>query len=229
MVKFSLIDNGADSLKKAKTSIECINGDKVGFTYHHVKDATIFLIQAIEVLLKQIIKKQNESLIFKDIKSYMEAKKELINKFSGPVKVEKEYGFGFYPNSKYTIFDTKKGKNLTTITITEAIERVKYLCDIDMSEEFIGAIYYINDYRNKLMHHSIEIYSHFEIDNYLRKLEFLYDYSVNFFENHIPGITELIDRQRFEISAKEWEIIQRDMADFYQERAMSKIISDDMF
>lgn len=221
-MEFSLIKNGADSLKKAKTSIDLFNNIVEEYAYHHLKDATIYLNHAIEVLMKHILITNNESLIFKDLKKYTEAKKELLNKYSGQIKITN--GFGYLPNSKYTVFDVPKGKQLQTIGIDIAIERIKYFCDIEMTDTFENGIFFINDYRNKITHHSIIIHTQEEKDKYVRTLVNLYDEALNFFDIHVPGLLEIVDQQRFEISKEEWEDYQRDMADYYYERSMSKIL-----
>jgi hypothetical protein len=226
MVDFSLIENGADSLKKTKISIDLFNESVKQYSYHYIKDATIFLNQSVEVLLKYILSSRNESLIFKDLKTYLDAKKELKIRYSGPVKIEN--GFGVYPGSEYTVFDTDKGKNLKTIGLNDAIDRVRYFCDIEMSEDLVGAINFINDYRNKLMHHSVRVYSPEEENKFVKRLEFLYEQSLEFFEKHIPGITEKVDQQRFELSKEEWEEHQRDMEEYYHDRAISDLSHEDL-
>lgn len=221
LLEFTLIDNGADSLKKARQCIESFNENEEQFSYHFIKDATIFLNHSIELLLKHILSSKNESLIFRNLNKYTEAKKQLIHKYDGPVRVEN--GFGFYPSSKYTVFDVPKAKGLETISLSEAIDRIKYFCDINMSDKFIGAIYYVNDYRNKIMHHSIKIFPG-ETREYINRLKFLYDEALDFFDVNIPGILEKVDHQRYEIRKEEWEQMQADMEDYYHERAMSKIL-----
>lgn len=74
-MEYSLLENGIDSLKKAKTNIEEYEKYHKGSSYDFLKDAIIFLNHGIEILLKYILSKQNESLIFTDINLYMEAKK----------------------------------------------------------------------------------------------------------------------------------------------------------
>lgn len=220
-MEFSLVDNGADSLKKVKQCIDSFQESHEEFSYHYLKDATIFLSHTIEILLKHILTSRNESLVFKNLKAYTEAKKELSKKYKDQVKVEN--GFGHYPSSQYTVFDVPKGEFLETIGITEAIERVKYFCDIEMSKEFVASIHYIKNYRNKIMHHSIRIYPH-EMSRYIKKLIFLYEETLNFFELHIPGLMAKVDFHRYEIDKAEWEELQSEMQSYYTERAMSKVL-----
>lgn len=224
-MEFTLLDNGTDSLKKAKESIEQFETLYREHSYHHLKDAIIFLNHGIEILFKYILSKRNESLIFTDLKVYMDAKKYLKDM---PPKVK---GFGVYlDRNKPTVFDvpTKKigNKKLTTITLKEALERVEFLCDIEIPEYFRNAIYVINEYRNDLSHHSIKL-TYTDEEKLITVLKSLYDNTLDFFEKHIPGIMEKIDAERFELTVAEWEEIQREMHDFYQERAMSDLSDDD--
>jgi hypothetical protein len=224
-LEFTLLDNGTDSLKKAKQSIEKFESLHREHSYHHLKDAIIFLNHGIEILCKYILSKRSESLIFSDLKVYMSAKEHL--KGIPP----KGTGFGIHlDRNKPTVFDVpaKKigNKKLTTITLKEALERLEFLCDIDIPEDFRNAVYVVNEYRNGLTHHSIKLTSEDE-DKLITVLKSLYDNALDFFEQHIPGIMEKIDAKRFELTQAEWEEIQREMQEFYNERAMSDLSEDD--
>lgn len=225
ILEFTLLDNGTDSLKKAKESIEEFEVLHREHGYHHLKDAIIFLNHGIEILLKYILSKRNESLIFTDLKVYMDAKKHLK---SMPPKVK---GFGVYLDRNMpTVFDVPANKignkKLTTITLREALERVELLCDIDIPVDFRNATFLVNEYRNDLTHHSIKLTDTDE-EKLITVLKTLYDNTLDFFEKHISGIMEKIDAKRFELTVAEWEEIQREMQDFYQERAMSDLSEDD--
>lgn len=224
-LEFTLLDNGTDSLKKAKQSIEQFEALHREHSYHHLKDAIIFLNHGIEILLKHILSKRNESLIFTDLKVYMDAKKHLKGM---PPKVK---GFGIHlDRNKPTVFDVPANKignkKLTTVTLREALERVELLCDIDIPEDFRNAVFVVNEYRNDLTHHSIKLTAADE-DKLITVLKTLYDNTLDFFEQHIPGIMEKIDDKRFELTQAEWEEIQREMQEFYHERAMSDLSEDD--
>ena len=224
-MEFTLLDNGADSLKKAKQSIEQFESLQRKHSYHHLKDAIIFLNHGVEILLKHILSKRNESLIFTDLKIYMDAKKYL--KGMPP----KEKGFGIHlDRNKPTVFDvpTSKigNKKLTTVNLRDALERVEHLCDINISEEFRNAVFVVNEYRNDLTHHSIKL-SAADEDKLITVLKTLYDNTLDFFEQHIHGVMQEIDAKRFELTQAEWEEIQREMQEFYHERAMSDLSEDD--
>ncbi len=224
-MEFTLLDNGTDSLKKAKISIEKFEELHKEHSYHHLKDAVIFLNHGIEILLKYILSKSNESLIFKDIKVYMLAKEQL--KHMKP----KEKGFGIYlERNKPTVFDVPedklKNKRLETVSLREALDRVELLCNIEINPEFRNSIFLINNYRNELTHHSIKLTTADE-EQLIKVLKTLYENVLDFFEPHIPGIMEKVDKQRFEVTKAEWDQIQRDMEEYYHERALSRISIDE--
>ncbi|TVX77171.1 hypothetical protein FQP34_22370 [Peribacillus simplex] len=224
-MEFTLLENGTDSLKKAKVSIEQFEALHRQHSYHQLKDAIIFLNHGIEILLKYILSSRNESLIFKDIKVYIKAKEQL--KHMSP----KEKGFGIHlERNMPTIFDVPErdlgNKKLETISLREALNRVEFLCDIEVTQEFKNSIFLINDYRNNLTHHSIKL-SSLDEERLIKVLKTLYDNVLDFFEQHIPGLMREIDNERFEVTSAEWEEIQREMQEYYYERSMSDLSEDD--
>ena len=228
-MEFTLLENGTDSLRKAKDSIEKFEESHGDHGYHHLKDAIIFLNHGIEILLKYILSERNESLIFSDIKLYLEAKKELKHM---PSKVK---GFGIHLDKyKPTVFDVpiKKigNKRLETISLKVALDRVEFLCDINVPEDFRTGTFLLNNYRNDLTHHSINLTPEDE-SKLITVLKSLYGNTLDFFEEHVPGIMGKIDAERFELTKAEYEDMQREMQEyyqeFYQERAMSRLDLDE--
>ncbi|PRS59934.1 hypothetical protein [Bacillus pumilus] len=224
-MEYSLLENGIDSLKKAKTNIEEFEKYHQESSYHFLKDAIIFLNHGIEILLKYILSKQNESLIFTDINLYMEAKEKLKNESKG-----KKNPFEF--NNKRNVFDVDLGngnkkKQLYTINLNEAIKRIKFLLDIDISEDVETAITLINDYRNHITHHSI-ILDEPSVNELVEKIKFLYSHILDFFQEHITerNVMKEVDAERYLYTKQEWEQYQRELEDFHYERAMSRISLD---
>lgn len=225
-MEFTLLDNGIDSLKKTQDSIIRFNELHRPNSYHLLKDAIIYLNHGIEILLKHILSSRNESLIFKDIKLYMKAKEQLKHLPS------KEKGFGTYlEKNKPTVFDIPKdklqNKILETITLKEAVDRIEFLCDIEITKEFGDSIYLINKYRNDITHHSIKLTSE-EEDNLIKELRILYVNIVAFFDEHITGIHEEINSYRFEVTETEMREWQQNMAEFNQERTLNDLAEDDL-
>lgn len=220
-LEFTLLDNGIDSLKKTQNSIVRFNELYRPNSYHLLKDAIIYLNHGIEILLKYILSSRNESLIFKDIKVYMNAKKQL--KHMSP----KVKGFGTYLEKNMpTVFDVSK-ENLQTITLREAVDRVELLCDIEITNEFRDSIYLINKYRNDITHHSIKLTSE-EEQKLIKELKILYVNILFFFEAQIPGINERVDLERFEVTQAEIKQWQQDMEDYNNERTMSYLSEDNL-
>lgn len=223
-MEFTLLDNGIDSLKKTQLSIQRFNELHRENSYHLLKDAIIYLNHGIEILLKHILTEQHESLIFKDLKLYIEARKQL--KHMPP----KEKGFGIYlEKSKPTVFDADLGnKRLDTITLIEALDRVEILCDAEITKDIRGSILLINKYRNHITHHSIKL-NRDEEQKVIKEMKMLYVNILSFFEYHIPGVHERLEEERFEVTKEEMAQWQQDMQDFYEERALSDLSEDDLY
>lgn len=221
-MEFSLYDNGLDSFKKAKRSIDEFERLHQEFAYHHLKDSIIFLNHAIEILFKYLLYKKHEVLLFKNTEHYFAAKEQLYNERKKYAPNLPGEGFGQKRNNLHSVFDVEKGKKLKTITLIEALERVKYIYETTISEDLEGAVRYLNDYRNMITHHSISIDSS-EADILISNIKFTYQNSIVFFDKHLPGTLEIIDQEIFELTKEEYEEHQRDMEDYYQEVAMSKI------
>ena len=137
-MKFTLLDNGADSLKSAYINLEILNEIAEGGE-HRLKDAVIFLNHGVELLLKYILKQRSPALMFEKIEPYLKAKQDL--------KKAKD-------NQK-TVFDMDK--NLRTVSLLEALKRIEYLCDIDIPEQLLATLLYINKIRNNFMHYEVEL------------------------------------------------------------------------
>jgi hypothetical protein len=222
-MEFTLLSNGTDSFKKAKDSIDTFQSLRTEFAYHYLKDAIIFLNHGTEILMKLILSTRNESLIFENLKDYIKAKEDLIR---SKTKSSPKNGFGL--NDTRSVFDVNE--NLKTITLTEAMLRIETLCDIDISKELKNSIEYINKLRNKLMHHSITLDGTGE-RRIVSTIKIIYDQILDFFEMHISGVTESIDRDRFEITEEEyvWQMEQMEqMRQFEYDRQMSRICADDV-
>ncbi|WKA59952.1 hypothetical protein QWY16_07550 [Planococcus shenhongbingii] len=213
-MEFTLLDNGQDSLKKAKYNIEKYEELVREHSYPYLKDSIIFLNHGIEMLLKYILTNRNEFLIFSDVELYLAAKKAL-------KELPKSKGeFGFRLEKEKTIFDVPKkklnGKNLFTITLLEALDRVEYVCDVDIKPEVKSSINLINKYRNSLTHHSINLTDE-EEDHLISVLKTLFNNVINFFEEHIPGRMATIHAEKFEITNEEWIEMQEAIEESYDE------------
>lgn len=196
-MKFTLLDNGADSLKGAYESLERFNNQYSG-TDHNLKDAVIFLNHGLEILFKLILKQASPALMFSDIKAYQKAKEEMRKK------------------GVANVFEINA--TLHTVTLEEALKRVELLCDIDIPDSLKGAIFYINKIRNQLMHYEVELDDE-QLIELVQKIKFCYEESVEFLGTHIDDLEEKIEESRFEYTSEDY---QGDMAEWYAEMQMEE-------
>lgn len=122
--------------------------------------------------------------------------------------------------------DKLQNKVLETITLKEAVERIEYLCDIEVPQKFKNSIYLINKYRNDITHHSIKL-SPAEEHELVKELQILSVNIITFFSEHIPDIYEQIYTARFEVTQEEVSQWEKDMADFNYDRTMSRLSIDE--
>lgn len=189
-MKFTLLDNGADSLKSAYINLESLKEIAEGGE-HRLKDAVIFLNHGGELLLKLILQNHSPSLMFEKIDIYLEAKKKL-------KKTE----------SAKTVFDINK--NLKTVSLLEALTRVEFLCDIEIPDNFRNSILYVNKIRNQFMHYEVELDDK-ETDTLVNNLYFCYEETIKFLENHIDDLDDYIQDSRFELTVEEYQEQQEEL------------------
>ncbi|MEI2313386.1 hypothetical protein [Bacillus nitratireducens] len=196
-MKFTLLDNGADSLKSAYENLETLKNIAEG-GQHRLKDSVIFLNHGVELLLQLILKKHSPSLMFDKINEYLEAKQKLKKK-----------------EDAKTVFDINK--KLKTVSLFEALTRVEYLCDIDIPENFRGSILYVNKIRNQFMHYEVELDEQ-ETETLVTKLQICYEETIEFLEKHIEDLDDIIQDSRFELTTEEYEEQQAEIyAEIYYE------------
>ncbi|MEB2301650.1 hypothetical protein LAV72_18765 [Lysinibacillus xylanilyticus] len=193
-MKFTLLDNGADSLKSAYENLELLKDVAEGGE-HRLKDAVIFLNHGVELLLKYILKQRSSALMFEKIELYLKAKQDL-KKSSGNQK---------------TVFDIDK--NLRTVSLLEALKRIEYLCDIEIPKKLNSTILYVNKIRNNFMHYEVELDDE-ETETLVTNLQVCYEQAVEFLESHIEDLDDYIQDSRFELTVEEY---QEQQAEIYAE------------
>lgn len=197
-MKFTLLDNGADSLKGVFDCLEKFD-NRYSDSYHLIKDAVIFLNHGIEILFKEILSQRSNALMFTELKSYQEARVKM--KKSGAVNV-------FEINPK-----------LKTVSLIEAMDRLEYLCEVEIPELLRKNIYFINKIRSQIMHFGIDL-SESDVDELVRKLKYCHEESILFLEKHIENLSEKIEDSRFEYSKEDYEI---DMGEWQAELMMEEM------
>lgn len=180
-MRFTLFSNAVDSLKATYNSLERMNELAEGYE-HHIKDAILSINHATELLLKYLLKKQNEYLVFRDIVSYMNAKEKMIKYNMNSV---------FEANSK-----------LQTIGTDEAIKRLELLCNIKLPSELKKLTEDLNRKRNEIMHYEIEM-SWQEAESITIKIKKCYELLVSYFSEHTQFFPERVGLARFEFTKEE--------------------------
>lgn len=196
-IGFSLLQNGADSIKGAYSRIEKLDELVEGID-HNLKDAVIFLNHGIEILLKVMLAERSSALMFSNIKEYQKAKESL-----------KKGG-------KKDVFEVNP--ELQTVSLKEALARIEYLCDVEIEDRMRSAIFELNMIRNKLMHFSL-ILNGQEVSNLTETLKFCYTVVCDFFETHIEGFNDFVDEARYEYTIEEY---QEDQAEWHAEVMMEE-------
>lgn len=191
-MKFNLLTNGIDSLRASFECLEKIENLAQGVE-HNLKDAIMYLNHANEILFKLVLKNQKDYLMFEDISLYMKAKEAMLQQ------------------KKSTVFDINP--KLKTVNFSEAIKRLEYLCDIEISRKFKGSLEYLNQNRNKLMHFEIELQEE-DVWILVEKLKICHNLSVEFFNKHLDDVHVLFNTARFEQTVEEYN---DDMAEWYAE------------
>lgn len=140
-MNINMLDNGMDSLKRGFSSYlkyEKIVKEKEIPTledYFVLKQAVLSTHHGVEILLKCILNKKSEFLIVDEIDSnYKEAYKE-----------KEQSGY-------QSVFQTSRAKKIHTITYEEALSRVKYFGNNDLSETLERKLKELNTVRNALTH-----------------------------------------------------------------------------
>lgn len=193
-MKFNLLTNGIDSLRASYERIERINQLAEGVE-HNVKDAIMYLNHANEILFKLVLKNNKEYLMFEDISQYMKAKAAMVQQ------------------NKTNVFDINP--KLKTVNFSEAIRRLEFLCDVEISPKFKGALEFLNQNRNKIMHFEIDLTVE-EVSILIEKLKVCQNLSIEFFNKHLKNknVNLLFEGSRFEQTVEEYN---NDMGEWYAE------------
>ncbi|WDU81339.1 hypothetical protein [Lysinibacillus sp. G01H] len=181
IIGFSLVENGADSIKNAHACIEKID-ELVEGVDHTLKDAVIFLNHGIEILLKVMLEERNSVLLFKNIEKYQKAK----------IIMKKE--------NKKDIFAADP--ELQTVTLKESLDRLEYICDVEINSKMKNAILELNKTRNRLMHSKLSLYEQ-EFYKQIDVLKLCYNAVCDFFNKHIKSFNIYMTEARFEFTKEE--------------------------
>lgn len=142
----TMLDNGIDSIQKGFNSYlvytKSIKGKSTPDPedYYTLKQAILSTHHGVEILLKYILYCKSEFLIIDEFKNdYKKAYKE---------KTDQNLD---------SVFQTSKASRIHTISYDEALERVKYFSDIQLSEQLEFKLLKLNTIRNALTHAEVSV------------------------------------------------------------------------
>ncbi len=169
-LKISLLENGVHSLRRG---IEAYQQYKEAGIRRRdpmlLKDAVMFLHHGIELLLKEMLARENAFLIFEELRGV--AKKQ---------KQADDLGIGIF-------FLTNPPR---TVTYSEAIDRVTaFLRPNGLDDELCAKLSKLSDIRNQFEHYEVEA----DREQVVKLLADLVDSMSSFFEKNIRGFRKSWD------------------------------------
>ncbi|MFT4413207.1 hypothetical protein ACLM5H_05025 [Fredinandcohnia humi] len=197
-MRYSLLDNGIDSLKATANSLNILGSDDfVEPPYHHMKDAILSINHANEILFKYLLKDKNEHLIYRDLEAYIKAKKQMI------------------AEQKDNVMDTKV--RLDTVNLFEAIERLELICELEIPSELKRVLTTLNGYRNKLMHYEIEL-SEDKVGQLGFMISKAYEKTIDYFNEHVEDFEDMLEEARVEMTVEDyWSQYEDDAYEAYRD------------
>lgn len=162
--QISLRENGEHSIKKSLESYSEYEKTKDQML---LKDAILFLHNGIELLMKEMLVRENEYLIFVDLKDVKTKQKEARKKGLGIFFIE-------YPPK--------------SVTYEEAYERVEaFINPPELNETLLKYLGKLNRLRNQLEHYAIDA----DKEEVVQLLEAIHKPILNLFEKHLGPLTQL--------------------------------------
>lgn len=182
-MKISMLENGIDSLQRGFGSLTEYELSKIdnphdNSNYYLLKNAVVYIHHGIEILMKYILSKESEFLIFSSIdrnvkNAYNEKRQKKLD----------------------SIFQTELRNKVHTVSYEEAYERLKYLCGHKFSKEVEGRILKLNNIRNQITHSEIfmeesEVVNLF--DNFLSEIDMYFFSKIGNNYKTMNGYSELL-------------------------------------
>ncbi|WP_026702849.1 hypothetical protein [Salibacterium aidingense] len=181
-MRFSLIENGIDSLKVAGDILLNYYQD-YEFENHQIKDALFSFVHGVEVLAKYVIREENEENIFSNKAEYSSAKQ----------RMEEENADNIM----------EINPSIHTINLQKALNFLKD-GKWEMSLELYDKLVEMKYFRNQLMHFTVELDEDSFLE-FIRDLRITFEKSVEFFDNNISEFKEAFDRAVREVGLTEYE------------------------
>lgn len=152
-MKISLIDNGLDSLLKGYEHLGKYgqlfgDGADEAKRFSALKDSVLSIQHGIEILVKYILKKENELLIYTDISKLKIA---------------------FQKRRLKEIVELFEADGVHTVTYRESLERLRDICGIDIRERLWKTLLKVEKWRNSITHSAV-LLNEDEVSNVIVKL-----------------------------------------------------------
>ncbi len=201
-MKLSFLESGMDSLKKGFSYL--IEYEKLYYNtdakrkpkqrLFHLKDAILFIQHGTEILLKSILSKHSEYLLFTNIDSNV--KKAFTDKKSKKLK---------------SVFESDLKHKIHTVSYIEAIERVKILPNVILSKTLEKKLLELEVFRNIIVH-SEPFLNEDEINNTLddmaNQLDVFFFKTIGHKYKTISGYSEFVKNfEKFQNVLKEKNLI----------------------
>ncbi|MBZ5753727.1 hypothetical protein [Metabacillus rhizolycopersici] len=197
-MRYSLLNNGIDSLKATANSLNALGeNDFVEPPYHHMKDAILSINHANEILFKYLLKIENEHLIYRDLEAFIKAKRQMV---AEGIK---------------NVMDTKV--RLDTVNLFEAIERLEFICEFEIPLELKKVLTKLNGYRNKIMHYEIEL-SEDTVGQIGFMISKAYEKTIEYFNTYVEDFEDMLEEARIELTVEDyWEQYADDAYESYRD------------
>src|SRR5690625_7865526 len=105
----------------------------------------------------------------------------------------------------FNITSEKKIKfDLRTVGLMDALDRVQYYCDVDISADSNGAVGKLNKYRNDLTHYTLQLGDQ-ELEKLVVELKATFNLALELLNLLLPGTMKRADEKRFELTQSELE------------------------
>lgn len=182
-MKLSFLESGLDSLTKGFDLLK--RHEELLFLqqgtekerYFVLKDSILFIHHGIEILLKSILYKKSEFLVFSQLDQ----------------NVKKAY-HEMHQKKRSTVFQTSLKQKIHTVTYSEAIERITLICAICISPQLLNKLNQLDAYRNQIIHSEINI-DESEIitlfNGFLDEIDFLFTTTLGDDYKTLTGYSEL--------------------------------------
>lgn len=182
-MKISMLENGIDSLQRGFESLTEYELSKIdnpndNSDYYLLKNAVVYIHHGIEILMKYILSKESEFLIFSSIDK----------------NVKNAYNEKRQKNLE-SVFQTALRNKVHTVSYEEAYERLKYLCGHKFSKKVEEQILELNNIRNQITHSEIfmeesEVINLF--DNFLDEIDMYFFSKIGKNYKTMSGYSELV-------------------------------------